>query len=312
MKTNLCKQLSLALVIALGLSSITAFAQGTVEKKRVGVGPVQASKALEEDMARKGKTLEMRRVLEGMDGHLISALAQARKFNVIGRSDLGKLLDEQGLGGSGIIDPATASASGKVKGLDYYVITTVDSFLEQNEDAVFASGRKATARRFQLSAQAKIYRPDTGELLDAPNFQIEKRDTLDKPDGVVTDAKRTDEMMPALARQMAEKVAIRVVDVVFPAKVLAKEDKDVTINRGDGMNIRAGEVWDVFGPTKTITDPDSGEVIKAKGALIGTIKITSVEPTYSKGEIVKGEGQIGVGAVLTRPSEGTTAGTGSK
>lgn len=311
MKTNLRNLLPAILAAALALGVFSSAAQTPPEKKRIGVGPVQATKSLEEDTARKGKSLVMRRVMESMDGQLISALAQVRKFNVIGRSDLKHLLDEQGLSNSGIVDAATASSPGKVKGLDYLVIITVDNFLEQNEDAAFASGRRLAARRFQLSAQAKIYRPDTGELLEAPNIQVERREVLEKPDAVISDANRTDDMMPALAREMSEKVANRVVDVVFPAKVIDKEGKDVTINRGDGMRIGEGEIWSVFGPAKTITDPDSGEVIKAKGAFMGRVRITGVEPTYSKGEIVEDKGII-IGCVLSKPAEApSSASTGS-
>jgi hypothetical protein len=106
--------------------------------------------------------------------------------------------------------------------------------------------------------------------------------------------------MPALAREMAEKVALRVVDVAFPVKVIDVEEKTVTLNRGDGGGIKVGEVWSVFGPAKSITDPDTGAVIKRKGRLMGKIKITSVDADSSQGDVVEGEG-IAVGAILSRP-----------
>jgi hypothetical protein len=238
-----------------------------------------------------------------MDSHLISALAQTRKFTLVGRSDLADLLKEQDLGDSGIVDAGTAAEKGKVKGAKFRLVTTVDSFLEENIEQVFAgTGRKGTKRRFQLSAQAKVYDASTGELLEAPNVQIEKVDAIINDGAQVTDAKRTDDLMPALAREMAEKVALRVVDVAFPVKVIDVEEKTVTLNRGDGGGIKAGEVWTVFGPSRSVTDPDTGAVIKRKGRLIGKIKITSVDPDSSQGEIVEGEG-IAVGAILNRPQE---------
>ena len=45
---------------------------------------------------------------------------------------------------------------------------------------------------------------------------------------------------------------------------------------------------------------DSGAEIKRKGGLIGKIKITSVEPTYSQGEIIEDKGIV-VGSVLSKP-----------
>jgi curli biogenesis system outer membrane secretion channel CsgG len=285
--------------------AISAPAQG--RKEVLAIGKVEATKALAEDMQRKGRNLEMRRVVEALDGHLISALAQTRKFTLVGRSDLADLLKEQDLGDSGIVDAGTAAEKGKVKGAKYRLVTTVDSFLEENTEAVFpATGRKGTKRRFQLSAQAKVYDASTGELLDAPNVQLEKVDTIITDGSQTTDARRTDELMPALAREMAEKVAYRVVDVAFPAKVIDKEDKTVTINRGDGTGIKAGETWDVFGPARTITDPDTGAVIKRKGKLIGRVKITSVDPDSAQGELIEDNG-VAVGAILNRPVEATAA-----
>jgi hypothetical protein len=181
----------------------------------------------------------------------------------------------------------------------------VDNFLEENVEQTFAgTGRKGVKRRFQLSAQAKVYDASTGELIEAPNIQIEKVDAIINDGTQVTDAKRTDDLMPALAREMAEKVAIRVVDVAFPVKVIDVEDKTVTLNRGDGGGIKAGEVWTVYGPSRNITDPDTGTVIKRKGRLMGKVKITSVDPDSSQGEIIEGEG-IAIGAILNRPQEAT-------
>ena len=79
-----------------------------------------------------------------------------------------------------------------------------------------------------------------------------------------------------------------------------KEAKLVTINRGDTFGIQVGETWNVFGPSKTIKDPDSGETIKRKGALVGKVKITSVEPTYSQGEMLEDKGVV-AGCVVSKP-----------
>jgi len=291
-------------IAAAALGLLCALPASAQKKEVLAIGKIEPTKALAEDMQRKNRTIEMRRVIEAMDSHLISALAQTRKFTLVGRSDLADLLKEQDLGDSGIVDAESAAEKGKVKGAKFRLVTTVDSFLEENVEQVFAAtGRKGTKRRFQLSAQAKVYDASTGELLEAPNVQIEKVDTIIVNDGgPVSDAKRTDDLMPALAREMAEKVAHRVVDVAFPVKVIDVEDKTVTLNRGDGGGIKAGEVWTVFGPSRNITDPDTGAVIKRKGRLIGKIKIVSVDPDSSQGEIVEGDG-IGVGAILNRPQE---------
>ena len=282
------------------LASTNAPAQ---TRETLAVGTVQTTSALTDDMARKGKSLEMRRVVESLDRHLITALAQSKKFSIVGRSDLKDLLKEQDLGDSGIVDAGTAAEKGKVKGAKYRLVTTVDNFLEENTDADFGNGRKMTKRRFQLSAQAIIYDAATSEVLDSSNVQVEKLDTLTVEPGQVSDAKRTDDLMPAVAKEFADRVTLRTVGAVFPAKIIDKEDKTVTINRGESTGIQVGEEWKVFGPSKTITDPDSGEVIKRKGTYVGKVKITSVESNYSQGEIIEDKGGVVTGSVLSPPQK---------
>jgi curli biogenesis system outer membrane secretion channel CsgG len=284
------------LITLLGLSTV---APVLAQKETLAVRSVDATSALKLDTERKSKTLEMQRVLQSLDGHLISALGATRKFSIVGRSDLRELQKEVDLAGSGLVEGATAPAQGAVKGAKYTLITSVDGFLDENSTQEFGTGRRGIKRRLQISAQAKIYDTATSELLEAPNLQVEKVDVALVDAGVQTDGKRNDEVMPALARELAEKIAARTVDVVFPAKVIDKEDKTVTINRGDGMPIKVGETWQVFGPTKVIKDPDSGAEIKRKGKAVGKVRITSVEPTYSQAEIIEDTG-ITVGAVLSR------------
>jgi hypothetical protein len=53
-------------------------------------------------------------------------------------------------------------------------------------------------------------------------------------------------MMVAVSRDMAQKIANRIADVIFPAKVLLKRDKEVTINRGEGGGVAVGDTFNVF------------------------------------------------------------------
>jgi curli biogenesis system outer membrane secretion channel CsgG len=298
LSTKLLKRLLAFAAVGI-LSTLSSVAQ---KREVLAIGRVEPTASLAEDMKRQNKSIEMRRVIEAMDGHLISALAQTRKFTLVGRSDLDDLIKEQGLIDSGVVDPETGAEKSRVQGAKYRLVTTVDSFLDERIEAEFAGGRKGSKRRLQFSAQAKIYDASTGELLEAPNFQIEKLDARIRDGGERSDARQNDELMPATAREMSRKIAAAVVDVGFPAKVLEKEDKTVVINRGAGLGMKVGDVWNAFGPTRTLTDPDTGTVIKRKGKLIGKVKITDVEPDSSEGELVEDNGVV-VGSILTRPPE---------
>jgi len=222
----------------------------------------------------------------------VTSLAQTRKFTIVGRKGLLKdVVAEQDLAQSGLANAATAPEAGQLKGAKYTLTATMDSFLENSEVASFAEGRKMK-RRFQISAQAVIVDTTTGEVFDTANVQLDKTDIVDMPANVSEKeiGARTDELMPVLARELAEKISAITVASVYPVKVIDVEDEKVlTLNRGASL-FSEGDVVEIYGPSRTVTDPDTGDVIKRKGKSVGKARITSVEPAYSQAELIENSG----------------------
>ncbi len=266
------------------------WAQGGMES--LAVATVGATPALKADMAKRGMSGSFGRVLESLDQHLVTSLAQTRKFVVVGRKGVLKdVLDEQDVAQSGLANAAGQAEAGQLKVAKYTLTATMDSFLENREVASFAEGRKLK-RRFQVSAQAVIVDTTTGEVFDTANVQMDKIDIVDLPANVSETevGARTDELMPVLARELAEKIAAVTVAAVFPVKVIDVEDeKTLTLNRGASL-FAEGDVVEIFGPSRMLTDPDTGEVIKRKGKPVGKARITSVEPAYSQAELIENTG----------------------
>ena len=111
-----------------------------------------------------------------------------------------------------------------------------------------------------------------------------------KPPTSTTDGELSDELLVKTARQMSEKMANRVVDVFFPAKIIARTDGQVTINRGDGTGILADQIWDVFALGQELVDPDTGAVLGKEERKVGTIRVTSVLPLMAKAEVMEDKG----------------------
>jgi len=311
MKTSFLKtwRFTVPLLVCLLTSAASGQTPTPGQKLRIGIGATKVGKSLVEDMQRRGKTIEMGRVTEALDAQYTSAFTRTGKFDVIARSELTNVLEETQLPGT-IVDPATAAKKGKIKGLQYTVVISVDSFLDEATKLDMpALGIQSIKRRLQLSCVANIYDCSTGSVLESPNFQSELVDTTD----VVKDesgnkGERLDDVMVKMARQTAELAAVRVADVLLPAKILrvGADGKTVTINRGNGLGMRVGDVWEVYGPTEEILDPDTGEKIKTKGPKLGLVKITTADPKSSQGEVISGSG-IQALSVLSRPPETTPA-----
>jgi len=110
----------------------------------------------------------------------------------------------------------------------------------------------------------------------------------------------SDEMMVAVSRDMAQKIANRIADVIFPAKVLLKRDKEVTINRGEGGGVAVGDTFNVFAQGEELIDPDTKESLGREEVKVGRVKITQVNPKTSTAEILDDTG-IDKGAILRKP-----------
>jgi curli biogenesis system outer membrane secretion channel CsgG len=259
----------------------------------LGIGAVQATPALVQAVEAAGTKNQMDRVLEAMDGQLIDRLHNTRKFTLVSRSDLAQVLKEQNLAASGNIDTddGAAAQAFKLAGCQFIVVTTVDNFQDYTETAHFdGSGDAASRRIVQFSSVAKIYDTSTGKLLESADFQLNNGEVQRDPSFVQKSGNLTEELYSVMARLMSQKIADRVIDVLRPAKIIARTDNIVTINRGDGTSIAIGQVWEVFAQGQEMKDPDTGASLGFEEVKVGRIRIVSVEPLFSKAEVIDDKG----------------------
>jgi hypothetical protein len=171
------------------------------------------------------------------------------------------------------------------------------------EKATFTgTGETATKRVFRFSIVGKIYDSSTGKLLESANFQTgndEFKQIQMERSYVVKDGELSDEMMIAVSRSMAEKIANHVVDILFPAKVLVKRDNTVTINRGEGAGVAEGDTFNVYALGAELIDPDTKESLGREEVKVGKVKISQVNPKTSMATILEDTG-IDAGAVLRK------------
>lgn len=296
------KYMRLLLVVVFGLfGNSSAMGQDQpVGKATLGIGAVKATPATVEAARAAGTLNQMNRVVEAMDAQLMDRLHNTRKFTLVSRSDLDQILKEQKLVASGNIDADDASAAQafKLAGCKYLLVTTVDNFQDYVEKATFEGfGESATRRVVQFSVVAKIYDTTTGKLLESANFQLDNSGVERNAAYVQARGDLKEELFVLMARMMSQRVADRVVDVLYPAKIVARTDRTVTINRGDGTGIAAGQVWEVFALGEELKDPDTGASLGREEIKVGAVKITSVQPLTSKGEVIEDRG-VDKGQVL--------------
>lgn len=291
---------SILVMLAAMLLPITTGAQ---EKTTLGILDIKTTPALVSTLPPDKKT-ELDRIIQSLDGQLIASVDATHKFDIVSRSALDEVLKEQNLDASGNVDSTSASKIGALLGAKYILTGTVDDFQDYVETATFdGTGRSATKRVFRFSIVAQIYDSTTGKLLAAVPFQTgndEFKQIQEEHNYSVKNGELSDEMMVAIAHTMAEKTAIRVADVIFPIKVLIKDDSGIMINRGDGGGIAVGDIFNVYALGQQLVDPDTKEVLGNEEVKVGQVQITEVDPKFSKAKILEDTG-INTGAILRRP-----------
>jgi multidrug efflux pump subunit AcrA (membrane-fusion protein) len=266
----------------------------------LGIAAITPTDALKQSTDKAGKTLSLNRVLESLDSQLLDRFNATRKFQLVAESDLKEIIKKQDQAQSGNFDSSDKSLAQQFKlaGTKYYLVTTVDDFQDYVEKATFeGTGDTATKRVFRLSIIGKLYDSTTGTLKESANFQTgndEFKQIQQERNYSVKDGELSDEMMVAVARSRAEKIANHVVDVIFPAKVIAKNDsdKEVTINRGDGAGVAVGDTFNVFTLGQEMIDPDTKESLGQEEVKIGKVQITEVDPKFSKAKILEDMGIV--------------------
>lgn len=275
------------------LASITVFwaaaaAQEAPGLKKLAVGKVKPGKALQAAADKSGKRLSMDRMTEALDSQLIAALNSTRKYEIIGRSDADALQEEAGATGRAF-DFGDA---------DYLLVVSVDDFQDVVERKHFAAlGKTVSLRTIRFSAVGKVYDAKTNKIIETANFQESVNEPTEERG--TTDGDLADALLVQLTRGMAEKIAGKVVDVGYPARVLAKTNNVVTVNRGEGTGIEAGQLWEVFALGEELTDPDTGASLGREEMSVGKVRITRVTAKTSQAQIVEDSG-IDRGALLRR------------
>lgn len=280
-----------AAVVLAGATS--AFAQ----RDTLGVLPVKPLPAISEKLAKAGKRSSLEQIAQSLAEQQTDVLNATRKFQIVSRTDLNELQTDDGR--------TSAFSAEKVKSFNladtkYLVITSIDDFEDQTETLVQKISKTTIVKRtVRLSLIAKIYEASSGKLLESAVNTVSKTDAKETMNEAGNDAESTDALLRTVVRESAEWVGNRVVDVIYPAKVIAKTDKTVTVNRGDGTGIAVGQVWRAYAVGEEMVDPDTQEVLGREEVHVGSVKITEVLPKFSKAEVVEDLG-IDKGAVLRK------------
>lgn len=272
------------------------------QKKQIGIGEIKPTPSLRELADKTGQTASLNHLLDSLNEHLIVAFQQSNKFEIIAKSDLGAILKDQQVPVGAIRDPAELKElPGKIKGLDYLVLAAITDFKDQQSEINLSDmNMRVDVRVVDANMILKIYNTTTGSLIQAVNIpvRLDNRGTSRVPSQSYSNGAPDDSLIEAVVDQMSNVAVNRVVDIVYPAKVIAVTDNQVTINRGQGSTVAPNQVWEVFALGNEMIDPDTGASLGHEEIKVGEIQITDVLPQFSKAVIVGENHGIDRGAIV--------------
>ncbi len=279
------------------LTGPALLAQDAPGKKKLAVTKITANSAVAARMANQGVGLSLDSILQGLDAQVHDRLLNTRRFEMLERADADALATE-------------AAASGQAfsfNGADYILTIRVDGFNDRMEERRLASlGKTIRGRAIEISAVAKITEVATQRSISSANFSVKKYDSENRSENTTRRVgEASDVLMMDAVRELAQKIAGRTTDAVFPARIIGKRDRIVTINRNDQSGIAVGQTWEVYAIGEELVDPDTGEKSREE-VYVGKIRVTRVTPQNSQAEILEDNG-VDRGAIvrlLDEESEG--------
>lgn len=181
----------------------------------------------------------------------ITALVRTGRFDVVERAMLKKIIDEQKMGLSGVVDEKTATKLGKILGVKVIISGSVMKLQDI------------------LEVNARIIDVETASIIAAESVRATASTSLQ-----------------SLIVQMSDKIIKN-----FPLEgyVVSRTGTDITIDLGKLAGVRADMEFMAFKEGKIIKHPKTGQVLDVEKIQTGTIKITQISDRIATGTIVSEE-----------------------
>ena len=223
---------------------------------------------------------------------------RSRKFNVLNRTTMNRVMDENKLTESEWAKPGQEQYVGKLLVADYLVtgnINRLEFTLIPQEIAI--TGENSPRLLATLKCQYKVTEVSSGKVVAAG--QVKQTLRSEEVRRLVPQNERRDWTLSDYKDNLFENAAVvvgtEILAGIYPIKIASVNGQEVTLNRGEGAGLLAGARLNVFNAgADMVVDPDTKEVLGSQEKLCGVVEVTEVTPKYSKGRLIY---LIGVGAV---------------
>lgn len=187
---------------------------------------------------------------------MITVLVNQERFKVMERAQLNKILEEQSLGSSGVVDAATAAQIGKGIGVDAIIIGSV---------AASTSGA--------ISIDARVIDTESAAIIVAEDVYSGSSDAQSVKNAIENLAKKMIEALP-----LVEGYIIKI------------EGDQIILDVGRTGGLKRGMKCVIYKEGAEVKHPITGEILGRETKILGEVLVTEAFDKYSVAKTLKNEG----------------------
>lgn len=228
----------------------------------------------------------------GMRVEFETRLVQTGQFEVIERERLEQIMQEQGFGATGLVDPSSAAQIGKLLGVQAMIMGSVTKFdIQTNKISVPILGSVASSEAV-VEIHVRVVDTNTGsiklaEMAEGKESQANISLRLEGMPPMAFGSANFHSTILGKATSKAVDQLIGKIMQLFPVEgyVVKVVGDKVYTNLGRAQGVKVGQKLLVYRLGEVITDPFTGQVLSAEKTEITTITVTSVEQLLSIGTV---------------------------
>ena len=249
---------------------------------------------------------------------LTESLMKTGQFIVVARQELGAVIAEQDMAASNRFAKSKTATKGKLIPAQIIIKGAVTEFDAQEKGGTggirlgnlgFGNiGLSGTSSRAHVGVIVYIIDSTTGQVIDSHRVEGKAKSSGISVDYAYrwfslggNDFKRTPlgKATHSTIAKAVRYIAGRLADLPWSGSIVKVEGQTAYINAGSEAGIVAGDSFDVYREEEAFTDPVTGAPLGAEKTELGEIEVTSVKGKYAIAKIIRSNGQIQRGDLVT-------------
>ena len=231
--------------------------------------------------------------LDVLTAELEKSLREIRKFTVLTRqhNSFKAVFDEQKKAGSNLFKANTADI-GQLENAEFRIVPTVQMFaMERTSHPIpNISDKYRIEDSAKIRVSIQVLDTTSGEIKAA--FMANGSAISDEKPSDTPDGKPEQEIFVKAVQKASADMADKLINVVFPMKVLKVSDSTIWINRGNDGGLKIGDILEVFMLGEELVDADTGENLGRAEISVGTIQVININPRVTIAEKINGDEAI--------------------